>query len=122
MKKSIFKLIVLCLLLSVNHIHAQQFSRIIRTAEYKALQERLCRGWNTWYNNSLTSYVHLPEGFVVNLCIATDDNRHYLKDVLKAADIAARPERVFPSLRADDGSYTSNGRSIKFDGCKMSLA
>lgn len=107
MKKSIFKLIVLCLLLSVNHIHAQQFSRIIRTAEYKALQERLCRGWNTWYNNSLTSYVHLPEGFVVNLCIATDDNRHYLKDVLKAADIAARPERVFPSLRADDGSYTS---------------
>lgn len=107
MKKFISTLLTIYLLFAFGHVQAQQFNRNIRTTEYKALQKRLCRGWNTWYNNSLTSYVHLPEGLAINLCIATEDNRHYLKDVLKAADIAARPERVFPSLRADDGSYTS---------------
>lgn len=77
-----------------------------RTPEYKALQEKLCSGWNTWYNNSLVTHVCLPDGFAINLCLATDDNRTYLKDVFKAADIQNRPERVFPGMRADDGSYT----------------
>lgn len=78
-----------------------------RTSEYQQLQQRLCSGWNTWYNNSLVTHVCLPESFAINLCLATDDNRTYLKDVFKAADIQNRPERVFPGLRADDGSYTS---------------
>ncbi len=78
-----------------------------RTQEYRQMQQRLCTGWNTWYNNSLVTHVCLPESFAINLCLATDDNRTYLKDVFKAADISNRPERVFPGLRADDGSYTS---------------
>lgn len=81
--------------------------RTIRTPEYKALQEKLYRGWNTWYNNSMTSHVLLPEGLAINLCIATDDNRKYLKDVLKASSIQRRPEFVTPGLRSENGDYTS---------------
>lgn len=96
---SLFLFIVFCFKLSI----ASEY----RTPEYKTLQERLCSGWNTWYNNSLVTHVCLPDGFAINLCLATDDNRTYLKDVYKAADIQNRPERVFPGMRADDGSYTS---------------
>lgn len=78
-----------------------------RTVEYRQLQERLCTGWNTWYNNSLLTHVHLPEDFAINLCLATEDNRNYFKDVFKKSDISRSPERVYPGLRADDGSYTS---------------
>lgn len=48
-----------------------------RTQEYRQLQQRLCTGWNTWYNNSLVTHVCLPESFAINLCLATDDNRTY---------------------------------------------
>ena len=78
-----------------------------RTQEYRDLQSRLCTGWNTWYNNSLLTHVHLPENFAISLCLATGDNRNYLKEVFKRSDISGSPERVFPGLRADDGSYTS---------------
>lgn len=27
----------------------------IRTAQYREMQAKLCRGWNTWYNNSMSS-------------------------------------------------------------------
>lgn len=96
---TIFSLFVICFVFS----KASDY----RTQEYKALQQRLCTGWNTWYNNSLMTHVSLPDGFAINLCLATYDNRTYLKDVFKAADIQNRPERVFPCMRADDGSYTS---------------
>lgn len=107
MKKMRTFVTAIFILLGLNVTHAQELSRNIRTVEYKTIQEKLCTGWNTWYNNSLTSHILLPEGLALNLCIATDDNRHYLKDVLKAASIAGRPESVTPGLRADDGSYTS---------------
>ena len=32
----------------------------IRTESYRRLQEKLCRGWNTWNTNSVMSHVHLP--------------------------------------------------------------
>lgn len=83
------------------------YSRNIRTNEYKELQTKLCRGWNTWYNNSMTSHVLLPEGLAINLCVATADNRTLLKDVLKASSIQGRPEYVVPGMRSDDGEYTS---------------
>ena len=44
---------------------AQTFTRKIRTAEYKQMQVDLCKGWNTWYNNSILTHALLPEGFAI---------------------------------------------------------
>jgi putative isomerase len=81
--------------------------RNIRTPEYKALQTNLPKGWNTWYNNSMMTHALLPQGFSINLCLSTRDNKAYLKEALKASDILKRPEKVLPGLRSDNGSYTS---------------
>ena len=94
-------------LFSGFYLQAQTVSRNIRTPEYKQLQNRLGTGWNTWYNHSILSHTLLPEGFSINLCLATGDNKNYLKEALKASDILKRPEKVLLGLRADDGSYTS---------------
>lgn len=96
-----------------------QSLRNIRTDEYRQLQEKLCTGWNTWYNNNLISHVLLPEGLTVNMCIATDDNRKMLKEVFKSADINGRPERVFPGLRSEDGSYTS--LDLYYEGMELKI-
>ena len=97
--------IILLLLLSCGQIRA--LDRNIKTQEYRDLQNNLCQGWNTWYNNSLISYLYLPEGLSINLNIGTPNNRSLLTEVFKASDILKRAEKVTPGLRADDGSYTS---------------
>ena len=108
------------LILFCIHASAQPTRRNIRTEEYRNLQEKLCRGWNTWYNNNLTSYTYLPEGFTISFRFATDDNKNILQDILKVSDYNSRPEKVFPGLRSDDGSYTSlrlnyGGMSLKIE-------
>jgi hypothetical protein len=45
---------------------AQSLTRNIRTTEYKQMQVDLCKGWNTWYNNSILTHALLPEGFMIN--------------------------------------------------------
>ena len=78
----------------------------VRTPEYRRLQQRLATGWNTWYNNSVMSYVHLPEGFAVNLSLleGSTEPQH---DYFKVSSAAHRKEGIVLGLRADDGSYTS---------------
>ena len=82
------------------------------TPEYRAVQERLCRGWNTWRNDSMTSHVFLPDGFAVNFGVLQEDGK-YQRDILMRKQMywksnGARPvERVTPGLRSDDGRYTS---------------
>lgn len=95
------------LLVSTSTVHAQPVSRIIKTPEYRALQKKLCTGWNTWYSNSFTAFVHLPQGFSINLCFTQPGNPDYLKETFKEPAIRERPEKLVPGLRADDGSYTS---------------
>ena len=53
------------------------------------------------------------------MCIATDDNRKMLKEVFKSADINGRPERVFPGLRSEDGSYTS--LDLYYEGMELKI-
>ena len=96
-------LLLLALCLTFPAAHAADY----RTSEYRQLQSRICSGWNTWYNNSMTSFVHLPEGFAINLCLASKHNDRLLKEVFKKSDFEDNPEHVYPGLRADDGSYTS---------------
>ena len=74
--------------------------------EYRAIQERLATGWNTWDNRSVLRYVLLPEGLAVNLGL----KRHAFleEDHLEAALIGRREEgaeTVRPGIRAADGSY-----------------
>src|ERR1700748_2368941 len=102
------KLFIFLLLIMVSDVlFAQTTHREIKTAEYKELQEKLCRGWNTWYNNSMITQAHLPEGFAIALCLTNKKSPDYLNEVFKASDFLKRPESVVPGLRADDGSYTS---------------
>jgi putative isomerase len=98
---------------------AQPIQRDIRTTEYRQLQEKLCQGWNTWYNNSVITHVLLPESFSINLCLATSDNRNFLKEVNKASEIANRPEKVLLGLRSDDGSYIS--LKLEYQGIDLSV-
>lgn len=70
--------------------------------EYRQLQNRLARGWNTWNTQSMLSHVLMPEAFAVNICLKS--SRHYLNTVLMAF---WRSEKIRPGLHADDGSYTS---------------
>ncbi|MEO6960832.1 MAG: trehalase family glycosidase, partial [Puia sp.] len=107
MKKSRFTFLLVLLLGASPFMYAQPVTRNIRTPEYRELQKRLGTGWNTWYNGSFTSHVHLPQGFSINLCLTRPGNPDYLKETFKEPAISNRPEKVLPGLRSDDGSYTS---------------
>ena len=88
-------------------VKAQPVQRSIRTPEYRALQAKLSTGWNTWYNNSLLSWVLLPKGLSINLCLDNYEDGDYAREFFKTSSRAHRPETVVPGLRSDDGSYTS---------------
>ena len=75
-----------------------------RTSQYRELQARVCRGWNTWYNNSMTAHTFLPDGFTVNFGAALHNGKEYRRDFLKNGTSRAG---IIPGPRADDGRYTS---------------
>lgn len=77
-------------------------------AEYRAVQEHLAQGWNTWHNRSVLSHVLLPEGLVLNL--AFKQHRWLDEPYLREALIGRRgeaSERITPGLHAWDGAYSS---------------
>ena len=86
---------------------AQSSLRVLRTAEYRSLQQRLCRGWNTWSANSVMAHVHLPDGFAMTLGVKTAGmGRTYQNSFFQANQTAGRPEKIRLGAHADDGSYT----------------
>lgn len=85
---------------------SQTTTRNIRTREYQQLQKQLATGWNTWYNNSVMSYVLLPESFAINLYLM-DGKVNLQRDYFKVSKAAKRQEEIVLGLRSDDGSYTS---------------
>lgn len=119
MKKCFFLFLILFLLLTPGMLYAQKVHRNIRTPEYRVLQKKLCTGWNTWYNNSATSYVLLPEGFSINLCFTRPGGGSYLKEIFKLSDFHKQPYRVALGLRSDDGNYTS--MTLTYKGEKVSI-
>jgi putative isomerase len=81
--------------------------RVLRTPEYRDLQKRLCRGWNTWNTTSVLSHAHLPEGFAVTLGLKSSGaGPHYQRDFFQANETIKRPEKIRLGPHADDGSYT----------------
>src|SRR5580693_8650024 len=84
---------------------AQHASRVLRTAEYRALQQELCRGWNTWSANSVLSHVYLPDGFALTLGMKSAGIGHmYQNNFFQANQTAHRPETVRLGPHSDDGS------------------
>ena len=82
--------------------------RVILSPEYKALQARLGRGWNTWDVNSVATQVLLPEGLAVHVSEkqnGTEGGDTLLTDTL-IGRLSPQAEQVFPGAHAWNGSYT----------------
>jgi putative isomerase len=86
---------------------AQNMTRTLRTPEYRALQQKLCRGWNTWSASSVLAHVYLPDGFALNLGFKSAGMGHaYQNTFFEANATARRLEKIRLGPHADDGSYT----------------
>ena len=66
------------------------------------LQKESVRGWNTWYNESVTTHVLLPYGFAINLSFRKASNGAVLRNPLITGEKTVRAD-----VRSWDGSYTS---------------
>lgn len=78
------------------------------SANYRAVQQRLSQGWNTWDTNSVATQVLLPEGLAIHLGLkhnATLGGDAFLGDTL-IGRLQQGAEQVVPGAHAWDGSYT----------------
>jgi len=81
--------------------------RVLRTPQYRELQKRVARGWNTWNTASVLSHAHLPEGFAITLGLKNSGTGlPYQRDFFAANPTLKRNERIRLGPHADDGSYT----------------
>ncbi len=84
-----------------------QDTRVLRTPEYRALQRRLCQGWNTWSANSVLSHVYLPDGFALTLGLKSAGmGHHYQSEFFQVNATARRAEKIRLGPHTDDGAYT----------------
>jgi hypothetical protein len=98
-------------------LHAQNSTHILRTPEYRALQQRLCRGWNTWSANSVLAHVYLPDGFALTLGMKSAGIGHaYQNTFFQANQSVHRPETIRLGPHSDDGSYTELTMELKTSG------
>ena len=70
--------------------------------EWTIEQENYCKGWHTWNNDSVLSYIRPLEGTGIRLCVKDYKNAAILENVLIGEDSA----NVVPRSHAYDDSYT----------------
>ena len=78
------------------------------STNYRAVQQRLAQGWNTWDTNSVTTHVLLPEGLAIAIGLkhnSTLNSDAFLGEVL-IGRLQPGAEQVTPGPHAWDGSYT----------------
>ena len=78
------------------------------SVEYRAVQQRLARGWNTWDVHSVATQVLLPEGLAIHVGLKHNSTLYgdaFLKDAL-IGRMDAGAEQVTPGAHSWDGSYT----------------
>src|ERR1039458_4552872 len=78
------------------------------SANYRAVQQRLAQGWNTWDTNSVLTQVLLPEGLAIHVGMKHNGalgGDAFLGDVL-IGRLQPGAEQVVPGPHAWDGSYT----------------
>ncbi len=77
---------------------------------YSSLKNKYISGWHTWNVRSVLSYVHMPNGFSINIAFKEYREGHYLKETLVgrfANEYGREPvETAFPGMHAADESYT----------------
>jgi hypothetical protein len=76
--------------------------------QYRALQQRLAQGWNTWDVHSVTTQVLLPQGIAIHLGLkhnTSENSDAYLGDAL-IGRLTPGAEQVTPGPHAWDGRYT----------------
>jgi len=106
--------------------HAPLLSRVApdqpvlppESADYQKLQARLAQGWNTWDVNSVTTFVHLPDGLAIHVGLkhnSTLAGTAFLDNAL-IGRLSRDAEVIFPGPHAWDGSYTD--LSIAWKGHK----
>ena len=85
-------------------------------SEYKAIEKRLARGWNTWNSQNVLEQVLLPEGLSVRLAFKSN-SFGYLDTALLGRigprEAGREPQWVRPGLHALDGSYSELELSLK---------
>ncbi|MGC9199944.1 MAG: MGH1-like glycoside hydrolase domain-containing protein [Acidobacteriaceae bacterium] len=94
------------------------------SAEYKAVQQHLARGWNTWDTRSVTTQVLLPEGLAIHLGMehnSTESGDAFLPEVL-IGRLDPGAEQVRPGAHAWDGSYTDLQVTWKADQWRVQSA
>src|SRR5438067_7975097 len=90
-----------------------------RSAEYRAVQQRLQHGWNSWDTNSVTAQVLLPYGLELRLGVQKRTSE-WADAFLPTALIGrkgADAEQVFPGPHAFDGSYSA--LKLKWNGVAL---
>ena len=94
--------------------------RTLRTPEYRELQKRVARGWNTWNTMSVLSQVHLPDGFAISLGLKNSGTGlPYQRDFFQANETLKRNETIRLGPHADDGSYSE--LELRWDGQNVYL-
>ncbi|MCX6299432.1 MAG: hypothetical protein NTY72_10115, partial [Bacteroidetes bacterium] len=111
---------LLTFLMLPNFLNAQEMpvQRVYRTAEFKEMNNRLMKGWNTTNTKSVLCHVLMPESFAVNLQLINRKSGDTLKSAVVGREDFGTKEHVVPSYRSYDGSYTElvvewQGISIK---------
>lgn len=78
--------------------------------EYEVLKERFISGWKTWNVHNVLSFVHMPEGLSLNLCVKEYASGNFLREALigrfPADDPEDATEILLPGDHAADDSYT----------------
>ena len=88
---------------------SREDSAIPMSANYRKVQERLARGWNTWDVNSVATHVLLPEGLAIHTSLKHNSteygSEYFLRDAL-IGRLQDDEEQVTPGPHAWDGRYT----------------
>jgi len=87
---------------------APESAHIPESTQYRALQQRLAQGWNTWDVHSVTTQVLLPQGIAIHLGLkhnTTENSDAFLGDAL-IGRLTPGAEQVTPGPHAWDGRYT----------------
>ena len=95
-------------LMAPHFLNAQEtpVQRVYRTTEFKEMNNRLMKGWNTSYTKSMLCHVLLPESFAINLQLINRKSGDTLKSAVVGREDFGSKEHVMPGYRSYDGSYT----------------
>ena len=89
--------------------------------DYQQMKHDAIQGWHTWNVRSVLSYVHMPDGFAVNVAFKEYREGHYLKETLVGRftnEYGREPaETAYPGPHAFDESYTE----MRLRWCDMEI-